>query len=397
MSSSNEVQISYIEEIVYAETPAAGDFSQFRFTSDGLNAAPETVESAQIRTDRLSSGQVLTGLTIGGDLPVEFAKSQDIDDLLEASMFDTWASTAAVVADLTVDTTASEITRAAGDWNADVKVGDTIILSSMDDAVNDETVMVTSITSALIIKFVGPNTMIDGTGAGASFQKGDELSIGVTSGRRSFSVEKQFKDLADKATIYKGMYLDGFNLSAAYGEIVSGAFNFVGADYLTAEQASELITDGRTILPAGTSTSLNGSIDMAFLATSAGNSFSGVDFCIQSVELTLANNNQAQNCVGKIGPDNYSAGTASVEVSLSVYLSDEAWQFMDKKLSQEDFSIGFILKNSAGWYSFYLPAVQVSFDDPSSGGQNTDIILDMSGVSKVGDSGEKSLYVYKSL
>jgi len=395
MSSSNEVQLAYIEESVYGETPGAGNFKQMRFTSEGLNAAPETVESAQIRTDRLSSGQVLTGLTIGGEVPVEFAKAQDVDDFLEGAMMSSWATTAAVVADLTTDVVAATLTRAAGDWNTDVKIGDVIFLTSMDDAVNNEPVMITEITSALIAKFIGPSTMITGTGAGASFQKGDEITIGTA--KRSFAIEKKFNDLTTKGIVYNGMYVDGFNLTAAYGEIVSGSFSFVGADYLTADIAGELITNARTVDAAPTSGSLNGSIDMAFLASSSGASFTGVDFCIQSIDVSLANNSTPQNCVGKVGPDNYSLGTANVNVSLSVYLSDETWSFLDKKLSQESFSIGFIVKNSSGWYAFFIPALQVSFDDPTSGGQNTDIIMDMSGVGKVGALGEKSLYVYKSI
>jgi len=395
MSSSNEVRIAYIEETVYGETPAAGNFKQTRFTSDGLNAAPETVESAQIRTDRLSSGQVLTGLTIGGDLPVEFAKAQDVDDFFEGAMMSSWATTGAVTIDLTVDITAKTITRSAGDWNSDVKVGDTIFLDGMDDTENDETVMVANIVSATVIDYIGPSTMVDGSATGSTFQKGDEISIGTA--KRSFAFEKKFNDLTDKGIIYNGMYVDGFNLTAAYGEIVNGSFNFVGADYLTADAAAELITNLRTVDAAPTSTSFNGSIDMAFLASSSGASFSGVDFCIQSIDITLANNNTAQNCVGKIGPDNYSLGTANVNVSLSVYLSDDTWSFLDKKLSQDSFSLGFIVKNSGGWYAFFIPALQVAFDDPTSGGQNTDIVMDMSGVGKVGANGEKSLFIYKSI
>ena len=395
MSSSNEVQITYIEETVYGETPAAGNFKQARFTSDGLNASPETSESAQIRTDRLSSGQVLTGLTIGGDLPIEFAKAQDVDDFFEGAMMNSWASTSAVVVDLTIDTVAETITRASGDFNVDVKVGDVITIVGMVNTVNNVEVMVTEISSSLVIKYVGPKTMVDEVGSGNSFQKGDEVEIGTT--KKSFSIEKKFNDLTDKGIIYKGNYVDGFNFNASYGEIANGSFSFVGAEYLTAGQASELITDGRTIDAAPTSTSFNGSIDMAFLATSAGASFSGVDFCIQSIDLTLANNSTAQNCVGKIGADNYSLGTANVNVTLSAYLSDQAWQFMEKKLTQEAFSLGFIVKNTGGYYAFYIPALQVAFDDPSSGGQNTDIVLDMSGVGKVGSAGEKSLYVYKSI
>ena len=394
MSSSNEVQVSYIEESVYSETPGVGDFKTARFTSDGLNAAPETTESAQIRTDRLSSGQVLTGLTVGGDMPIEFAKAQDVDDFFEGAMMSTWATSVAVTVDLTIDTTAGTITRAAGDFNGEVEVGDVLDLTGFVNAVNNTQVMVMDIVSPTIINFVGPKDMVDEAGSGTDFTVADKIGIGTT--KKSFSIEKKFNDLTTKGLIYKGMYVDGFSMTAAYGEIVNGSFNFVGADYLTADQASELITDGRTIEPAPTSTSFNGSIDMAFLASSAGGTFTGVDFCIQSIEITLANNNTAQNCVGKIGPDNYSLGTAAVNVSLSAYLSDETWQFLDKKLSQESFSLGFIVKNSGGYYAFYIPALQVAFDDPASGGQNTDIILDMSGVAKVGDNGEKSLYIYKS-
>ncbi len=394
MSSSNEVQITYIEEATYGETPAVGDFKPVVFTSDGLNAAPETTESAQIRVDRLSSGQVLTGLTVGGDIPVEFSKAQDKDDFFEGAMLSTWAPSAPVAVEMTIDATANTITRSSGDWNAEVAVGDVLILGEFTQDVNNTQVMVMEITSNTVIRYTGPVGMVNDTDTDTTFQVADKIGIGTQ--RKSYSIEKKFNDLTTRGLVYKGMYLDGFTMTAAYGEIVNGTFNFAGAEYSAADQASELITNGRNILPAATTTPFNGSIDMAFLASSATGAFSGVDFCIQSIEITLANNLTAQNCVGKIGPDNYSLGTAAVNVSLSAYLSDETWQFLDKKLTQESFSLGFIVKNGGGFYAFYIPALQVAFDDPSSAGQNTDIILDMTGVGKVGDNGEKSLYIYKS-
>ena len=90
MSSSNQVRVAFIEETVYGETPAAGNFIQARFTSDALSGTPDTVESQQIRVDRLSSGQVLTGLTVGGALNYELAKENSIDTLFEGAMFNTW-------------------------------------------------------------------------------------------------------------------------------------------------------------------------------------------------------------------------------------------------------------------------------------------------------------------
>jgi hypothetical protein len=394
MSSSNEVRVAYIEESVYGETPGAGNFKSARFTSESLSATPETVESAQIRVDRLSSGQVLAGLTLGGDLSVEFAKASDVDDFFEGAMFDTWSSSAPVSVDLSIDTVAKTIDRAAGDFNLDTRVGQIINLTGFSNSVNNDSIMVMEIVDADTIRYIGPDTLVSEVGVGTSFQVADELEIGTT--RKSYSIEKKFNDLTTKGLNYTGAYVDGFTLNATYGEIVNGSFSFAMANYSVADQASELITDGRTVDSAPTSVSLNGSVDLAFLASSDGTQFEGVSFCVQSLEITLANNLQAQNCIGKIGPDNYSLGTAQVNVSLSAYLSDDSWNLLNKKLTQEAFSLGFILKNQDGYYGFYLPQIQVSFDDPASAGQNTDIIINASGVAKVGANQEKSLYIYKS-
>lgn len=393
MSSSNEVRIAYIKESVYAETPVAGNFSTARFTSESVSATPETTESAQIRTDRLSSGQVLTGLTVGGGLEVEFAKASDIDDLFEGAMMSTWATTAPVVEDFDIDVTAKTLTRGAGDWNGEVALGQLVTLAGFA-AVNNVPVMITEIVSATVVKFIGEDTMVTEVGSGTSFTVNDEVGIGTT--RNSYSVEKKFNDLTNKGIVYKGAYVDGFQLTAAYGDIVKGSFNFAAATYTPVDAAVDFITNARAVDAPATSTSLNGSVDMAFLASSDSGTFEGVNFCIQSIDITLANNLQAQNCIGKVGPDNYTLGQASVSISMSAYLSDDSWGLLAKKLSQESFSLGFILKNSGGHYGFFMPAIQVSFDDPSSGGQNTDIILSMQGVAKVGDSSEKSLYIYKS-
>lgn len=392
MSSSNEVRVAYIEESVYGETPAAGNFKTARFTSESLSATPETVESAQIRVDRLSSGQVLAGLTLGGDLSVEYAKASDIDDFFEGAMMNTWQTSSAVTVDMTIDTTAGIIERASGDFASDVNQGQIITLSGFLNSSNNTQVMVSRIVSETEIEYIG--TLVDEVGTATSFTVADEISIGTT--RKSFSIEKKFNDLTNKGLVYKGAYVDGFSLNASYGEIVNGSFTFAMADYTVVSQASDFITNARTVDPAPTSVSLNGSVDLGFLGTSDSGTFTGVSFCIQSLEITLANNLQAQNCIGKIGPSDYSLGTAAVSVTLSAYLSDDSWNLLSKKLDQTAFSLGFMLKNQDGLYGFYMPQVQVSFDDPASGGQNTDIIISASGVAKVGTNQEKSLYIYKA-
>jgi hypothetical protein len=393
MSSSNLVKVNFIEETILGETPAAGNFKTARFVSESLSGTPETTESAQIRTDRLSSGQVVTGLTVGGELSFEAAKEAELELFMASAMLNNWAVSAAVTVDLEIDATLKTLTRSAGDFNSDVEVGDFLILAGFASSLNNVTVMVASIDSATEITYVGPEGMVDGVGLTTSFKVADKLTISTT--KKSFSMQKSFEDLTEKAIIYKGMLVSTMNLSINYGEIVNGSFGFSGTNYLAVDAAADFITDSRVVDPSATTQSLNGSIDMPFIASSAVGVLSEAEFCIQSAEITLDNNLTPQTCIGEAAPVDYSAGTAAVGVSLNAYLSDDNWAIIAKKLTQEAFAVGFLIQNFDGAYGFFMPSVQVSFDDPQSGGANQDVFLNMSGTAKVGDTGESSLKIFR--
>ena len=102
MSSSNLVRLAFIPEVTYGVTPGAGNFTTARFTSEGLSGTPQTVESQQIRTDRMSSGQVVVGLEVGGEVPFELAKEDAIDSLIESAMYNTWNVLAPITVDLDI-------------------------------------------------------------------------------------------------------------------------------------------------------------------------------------------------------------------------------------------------------------------------------------------------------
>lgn len=394
MSSSNLVEVVLLEETVYGETPVAGDFQTARFISEGLSGTAETTESQQIRTDRMSSGQVVTSLTVGGDLAFEVAKEPMLDSLLASAMQNDWVTSAVITTDLTLNFSAKTLERGAGDFNAEVRVGDVLELDGFVATANNTQIVVAQIISATEIRFVGPLTLVDEVGTGNTFQVADYLEIGID--KKSYSMQKRFLDLTDKAINYRGMVVSDLELNVAYGEIVKGSVSFSGNDYVPVELASDFMTDGRTVLPPATTNSLNGSVDMPLIASSAIGTLDSVAFCIQKVDLKLANNLSTQTCIGKAAPKDYSLGTANIGVSLSAYLADNNWAMLAKKLSQESFAMFFQLKNLDGWYSFYLPAIQVSFDDPSSQGQNQDVTLDMDGSAKVGATGESAIRIYRS-
>ena len=391
-TSSNLVRVAVIEETTYGVLPVAGNFSTARFTSEALSGTPTTVESQQIRIDRMSSGQVVVGLELQGALNFELAKEGPLDLFMASAMYSDWTTQSLVTVALTISTL-DTLTRASGDWSATLAVGDIVTLAAFAGATNNVQIMVTEVTSATVLKFVGPEGIVNEVGVSTTYKRADKLSIGTT--KKSFSLEKKFTDLTTKGINYLGMIASELNVEVAFGDLITGSVTFSGNDYTTADTAGELITNGRTVNAAATTQTLNGSVDMPFIATSALGTFSTTGLQIQSVSIGLNNNVSPQNVIGNLAPVDYTPGTAQIEVGISAYLTNEVWPILASKISQASFGVGFMVKNSGGYYGFFMPAVQVSFEDPSSGGQNQDIILDMQGTGKVGALGESALVIYR--
>lgn len=368
-------------------------FKTARFTSEKYSGTPETTESQQIRTDRQSSGQVVTGLTVGGGHSIELAKELAIEDFLESAMFNPWTQSAIKNRNFSIDNTLRQITSSTGSFIADgLVVGDIIVLSNFVDVGNNVPVMVTAVT-ALVIDYAGPTGMVTCAIEPASYQRGDKLSIGIT--KKSLTVEKTFLDLTTKALIYRGLLVSALELNVEYGSLISGSFDTSGNDYVNADAASEFASFNEYIDAPATTNSLNGSVDMPFITTNVTGTYVQDTFCIQSLKLALSNNLTTQTCIGRSAPQDYNPGTAAIKADISSYLKDANWDLLTKKLTQAAFALGFMVNNVDGWYGFFMPAIQVSFEDPASGGQNQDISMEMSGTAKVGSGGESALSIYR--
>lgn len=378
-------------------TGGAGEFATSRFTSEKYSGTPDTTESAQIRTDRLSSGQIVTGLKVEGGHSFELAKEQALEDFMESAMFNSWQTSDQISGTFSIDmedTPGPSLNRTSGSFiNDGVKVGDFIVLSSFAVAGNNATIMATAV-SDLVVNFAHPIGMVTAVAEAAAFQVCDKLSIGTI--KKSLTIEKTFLDLTTKALIYRGCLVSQMEIKVEYGSIITGSFETMGNDYESADAADEFASYEEYFDDPATTNSMNGSVDMPFVATDVTGDWEQDQFCLQSLDLQLNNNLTVQNCIGKAAPQDYSPGTAAITASLSSYLKDSNWEMLAKKLSQAPFAIGFAVQNVDGFYGFYIPALQVSFDDPASGGANQEISMDMSGTCKVGANGESSLTIYRA-
>lgn len=383
-------------QVTAASTPLLGglyDWNTTRFVSEKYSGTPDTTESAQIRTDRMSSGQVVTGLKVDGGHNFELAKESAVEDFLESAMYNTWdESSVTGTFSTALDASAHTMTRGSGSYlNEGVKVGDILVLSGFTNTSNNVPVQVMIVTD-LILTYAGPSGMITETHS-ATYTRGAKLSIGIV--QQSFTLEKSFLDLTTKAILYKGVIASQMELDIAYGQLISGSFSTSANGYGTADAASDFLSYQEYIDAPATTQSMNGSVDMPFTMTDVTGSFAQDGFCIQSLKIQLNNNLQPQTCIGNAAPEAYSPGTADIKIDLSSYLKDSNWDLLARKLSQAPFALGFMVKNTDGWYGFFFPAIQVSFDDPSSGGANQQISMAMTGTAKVGSNGESAMSIYK--
>lgn len=83
MASANLVRIAY------REAGSSGNWQIIRRTGDSLTAAPNSVESEEVRSDRMRGGPSIVTITAGGGIDLEFS-AQSYDDFLSSAMCSAW-------------------------------------------------------------------------------------------------------------------------------------------------------------------------------------------------------------------------------------------------------------------------------------------------------------------
>ena len=406
MSSANLVSVIYTPETVYGVTdvPLSGATAEtVRMTSESLSGTPATTTSAEIRTDRMSAGQVVTGLDVGGAIDYELAPGQFWDDFFEASMMSTWVAAAGLSTDVTLTPDPLDDQQAdliiTGDFSTigpGVAVGDVLqLVPATGDPVPVTVISITTTTELVVATTRGQAAIV---GVTMTVTIPSYLVIGTT--QRSFTIGKSYLDVPTgvstdvQSQTYTGSLVDTFNVSATYGSITTGNFGTMANGYLqeTPSFEQQIVAAGGTVNPADVSSPINASIDVPIVTSDD----VATNFCIESFTIDLANGLDPQTCIGSPAPKAYTLGTANVAITASIYLSNTSYQaYMPAKLTQAPVSMTFMMENVDGGYAFSMPAVQLSFPDPASGGQDEQTMIDAAGVAKVGANGESSLKIWK--
>ena len=89
--SSNRTALRRIAETTFGETPATPALTEIRYTGEGLNYNIETVQSKEIRDNRMLSDLIQTKADAAGDINFELS-AVAFDDFIEAAMAEAWAT-----------------------------------------------------------------------------------------------------------------------------------------------------------------------------------------------------------------------------------------------------------------------------------------------------------------
>lgn len=404
MSSSNLVSVVYDRETEYGKTddPLSGvTLNTARFINESLSGTPVTAESGELRIDRMSAGQAITGLDVGGALNFELSRDVFFDDWFESALMSSWVAANEVTSDVTLvpdpaDDQKATLTLATALTGA--AVGDLLQLRPNGGSETKVVVSVISVdTPDTVFTVATPRGTAELTTVSMFVSVPAYVDIGAEI--LSFTVGKAYEDVVHEATTdehsqtYTGVLVSGFSINAEYGSFITGSFETLGNGYYQESPSLQqrVVTAGGTVVPAGTNNVINASIDVPLVIAQG----EATDFCIESFTLQLDNGLTPQNCIGKIAPTKYSPGTANITISTTIYLSDTSYDtFMPAKLTQAPIGLTYVAENLDGGYAFSLPAVQLSFPDPAATGPEQTMI-DASGVAKVGSDGSSALRVYK--
>lgn len=377
MSDANRVLVSYVEENTYGAFPDPAEALQnMRITSDGLKQDTSTVQSAEIRADRLVPDIIRTGISAVGDLGFEFSYGA-YDYLLRAAMLAAaWSSPVTdVAADTTisVNTTLNCFESTVDDTFANYDAEEWVLVSGFTStaAANNGVHKISSIATETPTTLENNRMITYDTLTAAS--AGDSITItqggSITEGTTvaSIAFEKHFQDLTTTFHQFNGCMVNTFNLSVAIEAILSGSMNILGKRMVTSTS-----TGGDGTNTAAPTNDVMNSIDNVVAILNANDAYGSTGF-----DFNLNNNLRSRLQIGTLGAISIGTGSFNGAGSLNAYFTSS---------SQIDYYVDFVetslalqlVDNDSNYYVFDYPAVKFTDGDVIATGINTDVMVNMS-------------------
>lgn len=366
MADSDRMGLSYQKESTFGVDPGTPTLIDLRFTSESLAQITGTVNSAEIRSDRQIVDHLRTTINVSGDLNIELSYSA-FDDFFEAALLSPdWTSeitlTATDISAAAADNSINSVASAFGSFTANrwIKISGFTGITA-----NNGFARISTQTSAKLV-LTGRTFVDDAAGESITVIQGAAIVNGTE--QRSFFFQKEYSDLTNIFARYSGCMFDGFSLTVPSDGIVTGVFPILGKIEVSSATDFDATKDAA---PSNEVMAGIEDITAIFEPNTADSGFSATQFSI-----TLANNLRQRLQIGTLGPISVGSGIVEVTGVLQAYFDSQI--IIDKHLDFTDSGLAIQFEDSTGkGYVIDLPRVNYDTANRVAGGQNQDIIADM--------------------
>jgi len=362
MSDANRVQLAYVEESTFGEQETGSNLQILRYNSESLKQDMATTISEEIRSDRQISDVARIGLSASGDISFELSYGS-FDDFLKAALLASDWSTEIRIERLTIsvdeaDNSFNDSDDGLGNFVAD----QWIFTAGFNNSENNGFFKIVSVAAGKLV--VEGGTLV----TEAADEDPREIIMGayITNGTTliSYNLEKDFDDLSETLSLFKGMSINTFNLDVPADGIITGSFGFIGS-----VEESLTGSGGDGYDDETTTTVLTGANHVTDFLENLG------DLAILSFAFSLNNNLRTRLQVGNLGVASIGSGSIEITGSLSIHLEDAT--LYNKYLNQTKTSIVLgVVDIDGNGYIIDLPSVKITSGVRSAGGLNTDVIGD---------------------
>ena len=382
MADSSLQRISYVEETTPGETPEE-QFQAVRFTGGSFPHTTDTTRSEEVRPDGQRGQMVRTNVSAAPDINIELSAST-FDDFIEGVMRSDWSGELDLSAD---DVTASDNEDGTGKFEStaldlsEITVGQWIHVSGFDANDANGWFKVTAAEEDSVTVAPAP----------ADDSNNDSNSISITgqyirngTEEHTYTLQRDFGDLEDKAEVIKGCRANQFDLSIDYGEIVTGTISFEG---LRKELTEGYAGDGSEPEDASGTEVFNAVDHVRAIFTDADGQMSPVGVDVTSVSIALDQNARRQNAIGVLGAAGISHGSLDATGSLSMYLDADTWSYLQRYVDFEKFALALVFDDGQHGYVIEFPRIALTDEPGNVPGPDDDVMLEFDIAAEPGDVG----------
>jgi hypothetical protein len=367
MSDANLASLAFLKETTIGTVPATPALQSLRMTGESFKFSKETVQSAEIRSDRQVSDLAKVGSQPDGSFNFELSYAF-ILPFLAAALQAEWASFS-FTGTAAIDDSSETITGAAADF-ADIPVGALVKVSGAATTANNGLKRVTAKNAdSSVLTFATGSFSADEASPTLTL-RGSNIRNGTT--RQSYLFEKGIKNSSGTTYYqrYLGMVADKLDLKIESKAICTGTLSFVGMSY---DIGGTSIDAAGGYAAAETGSIMNGTSNVGSLTVDG---VTATDK-FKSINLSLANNVRGKDAIGVDGNFDIGLGTISVTGSFNAYFLDNT--LPTKIKAHTTFALGWSITDLEGnSLYFWLPAVKPAAGDPAITAINTDVMIETS-------------------